>query len=176
MKGRKTETEETVPFLKEAPARQYLEHAKAARLDASALREEVLEAHKERLAPGLENKKLSHKKIVKVLAREQATRSRVLSIFMETSTAYNALSSMRDAAVMWVMAKKPDVFPVTTKTEQKAYAAHMFNRRTPILEDLKEAKDAAELVMQDIDRAAWNLKAMLSAYELATRPEAFGLS
>ena len=172
----KQNPKEADALMSSSQAAKYLAKANATTLDAAGLRREVLDLHEKRLAPGLEHKKITPDKLRKVLVKEQATRSRVLSIFLETMAAYNALLAMRDHAVMWMIANKSEAFLVTTKTEQKAYAAHMFSLRNPILEDLKETKDAAEAVMLDVDRAAWNLKALLSTYELATRPEAFGLA
>ena len=160
------------PLLETQAAKEYVEHAVSADLDARALKKETLGLHERRLVGTLENKKMSPKSLRKALAREQATRSRVLSIFMDCRAAANALKAMRDATTMRLAGQNPGLFPSSTKTDQKAYAAYVFGKATGgVLEDIEEARDTAEFVLQDIDKAAWNLKALLSTFELATRPE-----
>ena len=157
------------------PSKKYLRQAKAATLDAKGMLEEIVSLHNKRMAEGLKTSKLSASRIRKALVREQGVRSRLLAIHMEANVAYNALNVSKDAAVVQLMATRADAFPMTTKTEQKAHMAHLFRQETTILEDLREARDAADMVMQDIDKAAWNMKAIIQTYELETRPETSGL-
>ena len=155
-------------------AKSFLELANDCKLDVKALKKEVLALHEDRLAPKLGANKLTLKAMQKAIAKEIGTRSRVLSIFMDVNSALSDINAMREATIMWAVNEHADLMPVNTKTEQRSWLGRGFDLRAPILPELRKLKETANYILDDVDKAAWGVKSLMSTFELSTRPEMVG--
>ena len=131
----------------------FLDEANACGVDAEGLRKEALALHEGRAAPKLGAGKLSLKALQKAMAQEMGVRSRVLSMLMDAEAALSPLASMREVAIMRAVNADAGELPVPTKTEQRAWLARGLDKRAPILTQLRELKETANYILDDVDKA-----------------------
>ncbi len=158
---------------KTKPIKKFRNVAKKIRLNTESLYAELQALHEGRLVRKLGANKLTVMKLRKVITQEQSYRSRVLAIWMQTKRPLDQLQALEDNICLWIVTNSQyaDLLPVTTKTDRYAYLREGLREQYPILTELVEIVDVADYILEDIDKAAWNIKLLVSTFEVATRPD-----
>ena len=137
------------------------------------LTNEVMEIHKTRSVRFLSRHE-GHfiEKIVDASLRDQANRSRLSEIAM---TCYRAQASLEEALEplqeYLIMTYGPEISFVRTKEERKQLVEMALRPFYKFVSQCSTLRNLIEIVVVDIDKAAWSLKLLISAYELHNRPE-----
>lgn len=137
------------------------------------LHTEVMEIHKTRSIRYLNrNDGRFIEKIVDASLRDQANRSRLSEIAMQC---YRAQSSIEEALEplqeYLIMTYGPEISFVRTKEERKQLVEMALRPFYKFVSQCSTLRNLIEIVVMDIDKAAWSLKLLISAYELHNRPE-----
>lgn len=152
-------------------ARGYIDTFSGVSIDCEALRQEIMEIHEGRWARKLV-KRISPERLRKAAAHELAMRSRIVKIFAECNSIATRASELRDAVVSDLLFKYGDRLSVTTATHRQAFLKTGLEKRVPVMADIRDVRDRAKYVLDDIDAADWKLKTMQATYTQVTRPEA----
>jgi len=154
------------------PLKDLITEVKTVTLDPEDYYKELLYLHKRRKSTKLLAKKaVSAKVLQRASAQDQAYRSRCIAVLAECKKLHNWIRPMVDHAKLQVITLCPGDVPPTPKGEKLAYLEHGINLRLPVIAALLNTIELANYVVEDIDKAAWNLKFQLQAFELVTRPE-----
>ena len=169
-----TKTKQSSVFASQATKR-FLDTFASVTLDGDELRQEVESLHEGRTASKLDrprkNKKIGPNTLRAAATREQAVRSRIVGIQMEINEVLGSVEPMRDATVAYMMAHYSNRIPIKGVTDQRTYLRSGLEARLPWFDALSKAREAAKYVIEDIDKASWNLRLIATTFELNTRPE-----
>lgn len=133
---------------------------------------EIMDLHKKRIITKMNIKgKLSNKTLQKALVQEQAYRSRILALKLECKYVVELIERLVDSACLQIMHRYTKDLPFKTKSENKQYVWDTFVSAIPIWIKLEDCVETADTIIEDIDRASWTAKHLISLFELSTRPE-----
>lgn len=154
-------------------AKRYIEAARRVKIDGAALRREAVELHGRRTAQRLASKSttIGDKSLRTAHARDLAVRSRLTGILLKLDETLGRAEEMRDAAVVRILALHLDDIPLKNVTDQRKFLSSGLDARVPWVADARRAREAARYVVQDIDKAIWELRGIKDTYDLDTRPE-----
>lgn len=111
-------------------------------------------------------------RVVEACVRDQSQRSRLTEIIMKCHLAEKTLSEALDKLREYLlMTYGQELGFVRTKEERGAVVRMALAPFHKFVHDVTTLKELCELVISDIDKAAWALKMQVSAYELHNRPE-----
>lgn len=150
-------------------ARRFRDTFKDVDIDGEALHREVMELHAKRRTGPIKGE--SPHKLSRVAARDQAIRTRLTGILMQIDTVLHSLEEHRKATIADMMVTYADRLPKLGVTDMRTYLQAGLAIHTPWLEALEIAREAARLVVTDIDKSGYGFRLRLDSFELDTRPE-----
>lgn len=110
--------------------------------------------------------------IVDASLRDQANRSRLAEISM---VCFRAAASLEEALTplqeYLIMTYGPEMSFVRTKDERKQLVEMALRPFYKFISQCTTLRQLTDIVIVDIDKAAWSLKLLINAYELQNRPE-----
>lgn len=153
------------------PAKRFFREAEKIKFPSKELMKELLAMHSGRKVRSLKGGKVSPAKLREAVVLEQGCRSRCIEIYMEASKVLSLLTDLQSVVSQQLMMESADLIPADTKTERKDFLRRGFRKKAPIVLELENIKETATHIMEDIDKAAWALKLIVSTFEISTRPE-----
>jgi hypothetical protein len=135
------------------------------KIDTKSLVAEINTLHKKRSLP---NRKSSNS-IAESVLKDQSYRSRIVSIKSSALTIRSKLAFAYDAALKHTILNTPML--QKTKTDKIMVIENEAKEILKYMAELKDVIDSADLVLEDIDKAHYAYKFLLSALELQTRRE-----
>lgn len=141
----------------------------------NSLTEEVMDIHKTRSVRFLSrngNDGRFIEKIVDSSLRDQANRSRLAEISMQCFRAQASLNEALEPLQEYlIMTYGPEMSFVRTKDERKQLVEMALRPFYKFISQCGTLRQLTDIVISDIDKAAWSLKLLVSTYELNNRPE-----
>ncbi len=116
----------------------------------------------------------SGKRIADAAMRDQSARSRCVEIVMQVTRSRNYLAIQMDVIRSYITAQYMQLLAESgarTITEKKEVVTSMFSKSDTVLHRLDTITEIADLVIKDIDQAAWAIARTTTALEIATRRE-----
>lgn len=143
------------------------------RLAFESLTAEVMDIHRTRAVRFLSrNDGRFIEKIVDASLRDQANRSRLAEISMQC---FRAQASLEEALTplqeYLLMTYGPEMSFVRTKDERKQLVEMALRPFYKFISQTQRLRELTDIVISDIDKAAWGLRLLVNAYELSNRPE-----
>lgn len=142
----------------------------ASQTDLAKTYEEIKSLHAGRLIRGM-TRKVSAKKLISAVTQDQAYRSRLVEINMTVTHEYASLKVCYDATKDKLSAKYSKQLGVRSIADRDTYWRSVLSKGVTRLENLSNTIELLNMVIEDIDKAAWSAKTTLQAFDLATRPE-----
>ena len=137
------------------------------------LTKEVLDMHKTRAVRFL-SRGDGHfiEKLVDASLRDQASRSRLAEISMHCFRAQSSLmEAVQPLQEYLIMTYGPEMSFVRTKDERKQLVDMALRPFHKFIQQCTTLRSLTDIVIADVDKAAWSLRLMVNAYELTNRPE-----
>lgn len=111
-------------------------------------------------------------KLIHANIEDQGTRSRVVAIVMECIRAITTLEAAIDRFKDYVLvAYSEELKVVRTKEERLMIIKAVLSVFTKYVDSVKTLKECCEVLIKDIDQAAWSLKLTVQAYEIHSKRE-----
>ncbi len=111
-------------------------------------------------------------KVVESVLNDQAIRSRTTEILIRCVRAHALLSHSVEGLKYHLLTTYADSLKTyRTKDERAQIVNSTLRTFEKFLSDVLTLKESAQLVVNDIDKASWSLKSVLSALELHMAPE-----
>lgn len=111
-------------------------------------------------------------KIVDASIRDQSYRSRLTEISVQCYRSASSLQDALDAMRSHILFTFSSQMKVIRTKDERLQVIDL--AMAPLLKHVRQCdrlKTTAEMVIGDIDKAAWSLKLLVSSYELHSRPE-----
>lgn len=141
-------------------------------IDPDEYSRHIMDLHKRRLITKMNTKgRLSNKTLQKALVQEQAYRSKILALKLECKYLVELIERLVEASVLQILNRYDEELPYKTKSEKRQYIWDVFVEHIPIWIKLENCVETADTIIEDIDKAAWTSKHLISLFELSTRPE-----
>lgn len=151
---------------------QVLKSLKHVTIDPDAYSKYITDLHKKRKITKMSTKgKLTQKNLMEALVQEQGYRSRILAIKLECKHIVELIERLVEGSTFQIMHKYGNELPFKTKTENRQYVWDTFVDKIPIWVKLENCVEIADAIIEDIDKASWTSKHLISLFELSTRPE-----
>ena len=154
-------------------ARGYIDSVAEVPMDGESKRKEILELHRSRMAPKLIRriKSVGPEQLRTAAAKEVNVRALVVELWATMDSLIDSAEFLRDDAVVRMMSKYPHLVPIKNVTDQRLFLRSGLDIRVTWLRPVIKARDTAKYVMDDIDRASWQLRLIHNTFEQATRPD-----
>lgn len=138
-------------------------------VDCATVTQEIEMAHAARSVRHLNGAKAT--KLVKASQLDQATRSRAVELMMHTIKTLNPLDLAYRHCVQGLIVKYSKSIPATSKADKQSYVEFILQPVSRRIEELERIQELAELVISDIDKAAWSLSLSMNSITLGSKRE-----
>lgn len=107
-------------------------------------------------------------KVIEAIAQNQATRSRIVEIKMYCTRASTKLKFKKETLINYLNVKYRDELKSQkgTQAERNALVQEVFAFTSPTITELQVLQDFCDLVINDIDQAAWSLKSIIDCLKI----------
>lgn len=143
-------------------------------LPYETLIEEIENIHEVRKVRVLKAKENSIDKIIQANIQDQSFRSRLVEISMNALKAQRRLDSAITSLTNYILIEYSENLKVVKTKEERmrllSISLEPFNR---YLKRMNEIKEQADMVIHDIDKAAYSLKLTVDALKVSTQKETY---
>ncbi len=127
---------------------------------------EMESLHAGRASRNLHLKSPSPKRLIDAAAQDSSYRSRCVEIMLTVLRAQRMLNASIEATTNHLVAKYSSEIPGSTKGEREQYIKAILSSAYEKLSDLERITEAAEYLIEDIDKASFALKHQIDAVSL----------
>lgn len=133
---------------------------------------ELRKLQKDRTAPVLSTRSKINIRIIRdAILKDQFARSRLSGMKEELTGDVNRLDAMRIGLINRLTYNEFIKTPTSTKTDRRGYIETTVNDLFTELDKASSILEQVDIVLEDIDKTAWNLRLIVQTFELTTRPE-----
>jgi hypothetical protein len=145
-----------------------------ANIDSKALLDEIQQLHASREIRSLtyhDIAKSSQKVLIQASLQNQSYRSRVVEIKMIATRQYNIVEEHKDKLTRYIFATYKSSITFKTKGERDQYVEHLLEPANSLLSRLSSISEIADMIITDIDQAAWTIKNIITVMDLSSKRE-----
>lgn len=107
-------------------------------------------------------------KVIEAIAQNQAVRSRIVEIKMKATRVSTKLKFKKETLINYLSVRYKEELRSQkgTQSERNALIQEVFSFTTPSFTELQVLTDFCDLVINDIDQAAWSLKSIIDCLKI----------